>query len=242
VSGRVVLVTGTDTGVGKTHVACALARALRAAGRSVGVRKPAETGCAPAAGASAGDVPAFGMELFPADAAALAEAAGGGEALARVCPHRFAEPLAPAVAAQRAGVGIDVAGLVAEMRARANEVDVLLVEGAGGLLVPLARDTTFADVAVALGAELVLVVGARLGAINHALLTIEAARSRGLAVAGVVVNHFAAGRDLATDTLQATLADLLRGRVATLASVAHGDDGVRRLAALAVALARRTRS
>src|SRR5262252_4630139 len=115
--GKILFVTGTDTGVGKTYVACGLLRALRGAGRTVAARKPAETGCAPGAG----------EVLFPADAAALREAAGGAEPLAAICSVRLAEPLAPAVAAARAGVPIDFERLRAECVARAAEVDVLVV-------------------------------------------------------------------------------------------------------------------
>jgi dethiobiotin synthetase len=229
--GRIVLVTGTDTGVGKTHVGCGLVRALRAGGRSAAVRKPAETGC-PAAAEP--DDALAGGDLHPVDAAALAAAAGGGETLAAICPYRLAEPLAPGVAARRAGIAIDVDRLADEMRRRAAEVDVLLVEGAGGLLVPIDARRSFADLAVAIGASLVVVVAARLGAINHTLLTLEAARARGLPVAGVVVNHVTAQRDLAIDTLAETLAELAGG--APLVRVAHGDAGVDSLARLAAAL------
>jgi len=193
--GRVLLVTGTDTGVGKTYVSCGLLRAARAAGLHVAARKPAETGCAPDERGA----------LVPQDGVALREAAGGGEALDAVCAHRLPEPLAPAVAAQRAGVAIDVPALVAAYRRRAAEVDLLLVEGAGGLLVPLAGRTTFLDLAREIDASLLVVVGARLGAINHALLTLAAAAARGVHVAGWVVNHFACTEDLATRTLAASL-------------------------------------
>ncbi|HZR82111.1 MAG TPA: dethiobiotin synthase [Candidatus Binatia bacterium] len=260
-NGRVLLVTGTDTGVGKTHVACGLVRALRSLGASVAVRKPAETGCAPALAASrartpepaagAGEAllrdgqadvlgsqrePIAGTDLWPADGAALRDAAGGGESLGAVCPYRFAEPLAPAVAARRAGVEIDVRGLVRDARRRSAEVGWLVVEGAGGLLVPLRGAETFADLAGAVGASLVLVVGARLGAINHALLTIEVARARGLAVAGLVVNHFGPTHDLAIDTLGESLREL--AGVPLVATVPFGDDGAGALGAFASALGR----
>ena len=118
-----LLVTGTDTGVGKTWVSTGLLRAWVGAGLRVAARKPAETGCE-----------SVGGRLQPADAAALAAAAGGGETLEAVCPYRFAEPLAPAVAAARAGVRIDLDAVVDACRVRAREVDRLLVEGAGGFL------------------------------------------------------------------------------------------------------------
>lgn len=218
-SGRgVVLVTGTDTGVGKTWVGCGLVRALCAAGRRVAVRKPAETGCVQRDG-----------ELFPADAAALREAAGEAESLAEVCAIRFEEPLAPAVAASRAGVAIDPAAVASEITAAAGRVDVVVVEGAGGLLVPLAGRYAYADLARDVGAKLVVVAAARLGAINHTLLTLEVAAARGLAIAGLVVNHVAAEEDLATRTLATTLRSLTD--CAILAEVRHGEDPALSLAA-----------
>jgi len=212
VSGRILLVTGTDTGVGKTYVSCGVLRAARAAGRTVAARKPAETGCEPGRGGG----------LVAADGAALHEAAGGGEPIDVVCPIRLPEPLAPAFAARRAGVAIDVAEIVAACRRRAGEVDLLLVEGAGGLLVPIADRYTYADLARDLGARLLVVVGARLGAINQALLTLEAAAGRGLDVAGYVVNHMSATRDLATASLAVSLRELTD--VPLLAEIEHGSD------------------
>jgi dethiobiotin synthetase len=216
------LVTGTDTGVGKTHVACAIARALRAEGRVVAVRKPAETGCAERDGV-----------LYPEDASRLRSAAGSSEALEAICPVRLAEPLAPHVAAVRAGVAIDPAALVESCRVARSSADVLLVEGAGGLLVPLAHCYTFADLAADIGARVIVVVGARLGAINHARLTIEAARNRRLAVAGYVVNHYQPTTDLASVTLAETLRELLDSPC--LAEVAFGENPEARLAGLITA-------
>jgi dethiobiotin synthetase len=155
-----------------------------------------------------------------------------------VCAVRLAEPLAPAVAAARAGVTVDVPGLVAAYRRRAAEVDMLLVEGAGGLLVPLAGRTTFLDLARALAARLVVVVAARLGAINHTLLTLRAAEAAGVAVAGYVVNDVAGAvhaRDLAARTLAPTLRELTD--VPCLAEIGYRDDGATALAGVVRALA-----
>lgn len=208
----VLLVTGTDTGVGKTWVSCGVLRAARAAGLRVAARKPAETGCDPD---EHGD-------LVGIDAVALHAAAGADEPLDAVCPVRLPAPLAPSFAARRAGVTIDVRATVAACRNRARDVDLLLVEGAGGLLVPLVERYTFADLAHELGARLLLVVGARLGAINHALLSLEVAAARGLPVAGFVVNHFSTTNDLATGTLASSLRELTD--VPLLAEVGHGAD------------------
>jgi len=160
-------VTGTDTGVGKTAASAALAVAEQAAGRKVAYFKPVQTGLAPGE---------------PGDAAFVA--AAGVAASEGI---RLAEPLAPAVAAERAGTAIDVDALVAQAVALAATVDVLLVEGAGGLLVPLAGELTMADLAARLSAEVVIVTRPSLGTLNHTALTLEAARGRGLPVAGLVV-------------------------------------------------------
>lgn len=211
----ILFVTGTDTGIGKTVVTTALAAALVRAGRRVGVMKPAETGCRP----------------DPEDALALAAAAGDDAPLADVCPYRLPDPLAPALAAERAGVAIDVDAVVRLAHAREASTDVLLVEGAGGLLVPLAPGVHFADLAARLGARVIVVVGSRLGAINHALLTFEALAQRGLPVAGYVVNRLGAADDVAIETNETLLATLTG--VPRLGIVPWlGDEGARLLAAL----------
>lgn len=162
-------VTGTDTGVGKTVASAWLAAAAREAGRSVRYVKPVQTGLAP--GASGGD----------ADFVRAATGVQADELL------RFAEPLAPAVAAERAGTPIDFGGLFSEVRALADACEELIVEGAGGLLVPLAGDQMMADLAAALDAELIVVARPGLGTLNHTALTLEAARRRSLTVGGLVV-------------------------------------------------------
>jgi len=207
----ITLVTGTDTGVGKTWVACGLARALTDDGWIVAVRKPVESGCELVDG-----------EPFPEDAAALRAASGSLEPVEDICAVRLVEALAPGIAAERAGVRIDVDRLVREYRVRAEDLDCLVVEGAGGLLVPLASGISYADFASRLDARLLVVVAARLGAINHTLLTLEAALARGLEVIGIVVNHASPGEDLATRTLVESLRDLTD--VPILAEVPHGAD------------------
>jgi dethiobiotin synthetase len=161
---RGFFVTGTDTGVGKTVVTGGLAVALRAEGRTVGILKPVQSG------ARADD---------PAGDAAL---------LGATCVYAFEAPLAPLVAARLEGAAVELEPVVraAERLAAAN--DVLLVEGAGGLLVPLAEGLLVADVARALALRLVVVARAGLGTVNHVLLTLDAARARGLEVAAVVLN------------------------------------------------------
>jgi dethiobiotin synthetase len=171
-----VFVTGTDTGVGKTLVACALARALRARGLDVGVMKPAETGVGPAG---------------PLDARALRAAAGVADELALVCPVQLALPAAPSVAAAHEGRPMELAAISRAFATLAARHDAMVVEGAGGLLVPLAEGVTMADLAARLGLPVLVVARAALGTINHTQLTLEALRHRGLPLAGVVVSHAA---------------------------------------------------
>jgi dethiobiotin synthetase len=169
-----VFVTGTDTGVGKTLVGCALIRALRARGVDVGAMKAMETGVG---------------EAGPLDAIALREAAGSVDPLDEVCPLRFALPAAPNVAAAAEGreVALDVVTRAFTLLAARHQT--MLVEGAGGLLVPTTDDRTMADLARDLGLPIVVVARASLGTINHTLLTLAEAERRGLELAGVVISH-----------------------------------------------------
>lgn len=172
---------------------------MRRRGRDIGVIKPVETGCEPGADGS----------RVAADAEQLRWAAGRNDPLERVCPWRFQEPLAPSVAARREGVRLDLAAVVAAVDALIVDCELALVEGAGGLLSPLTDSATFADVARACGLRLVVVVGNRLGAINHARLTLDWASARGLDVAGYVVNTLQQRSDLAVQTNVAVLRELL---------------------------------
>lgn len=173
-----IFVTGTDTGVGKTHVGTRLVQALRAQGLRVAVRKPVESGCARGP-----------QGLEPADARALQAAAGGWEPLERICPFRLQAPLSPERAARMEGLELGIEQLAAHCPGAADSPDFLLVEGAGGFYSPLTADGLNADLAQRLGLPVLLVVGDRLGCINHALLTLEAVERRGLHTAAVVVNR-----------------------------------------------------
>jgi dethiobiotin synthetase len=194
---RAILITGTDTGVGKTLVGCGLAAALTAQGKIVGVLKPAETGCAVRDGA-----------LYPEDAARLAAFARASLPLDQVCPYRFAPPVAPSVAAELAGVTIEPQRIAAVFEQVARRHDFTIVEGAGGLLVPLAGRYTFADLARDLRLPLLVVVGSKLGALNHTLLTLRCTQALSLPVTGYILNHPTPVSDLATQTNTHTLAHL----------------------------------
>ena len=175
---RGIFITGTDTGVGKTVVGAALALALRQRGMRVGVMKPVESGCRRRDGG-----------LIPEDALLLRAAAGDEVPLASVNLHALEAPLAPALAAEIEGVAISMEAIVGAYQGLAEAHDVVLVEGAGGLLAPLWKELRMADLAVALGLEALVVARNALGAINHADLTVRAARAASLAVVGVVLNN-----------------------------------------------------
>ena len=175
--GRGLFITGTDTGVGKTWVAAGIARAVREAGHRVGVYKPVATGVAPSR-----------LLECESDARRLWSASGRPAPPERVCPQAFAEPLAPPIAAARAGTQVDAALLRSGAAWWRDRCDLLVVEGVGGLLCPLTDTETVADLAVDLGFPLIVVARLGLGTLNHTLLTVEAAARRGLTVGGVVLN------------------------------------------------------
>jgi dethiobiotin synthetase len=175
---RGIFITGTDTGVGKTFVACGLVLLLREMGIKVGVMKPFESGCVPE---SSG--------LVPSDAIHLARAAASGDSLELICPYRFASPVAPLAAAGREKIAIDISRVLEAFRVISDKHDLTLVEGAGGLLVPLMNGITNADLAKEFGTPLIIVAANRLGAINHTLLTIEVALARGIPLLGYILNQ-----------------------------------------------------
>ena len=210
-----VFVTGTDTGVGKTAVACALVRALESDGLRCAVFKPVESGCDTRDG-----VPT------PADATRLARACRRQPPLDAVCRYRFADAVSPARAAQLAGVKLHVGDLVAACRN--DGANVTVVEGAGGLLSPIASDGVNADLAVALGFAVIVVAADKLGCINHVLLTLEAAAARGLALIAVALNRdVTAVRDAALDNA-GELSTLTPAPIVEIAGRwSNDDDGAR---------------
>ena len=187
--GKGIFITGTDTGVGKTFFACGLAALLSESGYKVGVMKPAETGCDEGEG-----------KLVPQDAVALKEASGCALPLEQICPYQFREPLAPSVAAEREGVRIDIDRLIERYSEISAAHDITIVEGAGGLMVPLLPSYTYADFASVLKLPLIVVAANKLGVINHLLLTLEHASCKGLRVIGYVLNQVESQPSLAAVT------------------------------------------
>jgi len=175
-----LFITGTDTGVGKTYVAGRIAQALCTAGCRVGVYKPVASGCRP-----------LGDELVSDDAVALWNAAGRPGELARVCPQRFAASLAPHLAARAAGEDISAEQLRVGLDYWRERSDVLVVEGAGGLMSPLGDEEYVADLAADFGFPLIVVSDNSLGTISRTLSTLVVAATcgNGLDVAGVMLNE-----------------------------------------------------
>lgn len=173
---RTLFVTGTDTGVGKTHASCALIHALRASKRQVCGYKPIASGCV-----------ATAEGLRNADALALQEAAATCEPYQAINTYSYEAAIAPHLAAARHGPSIEVGALDAAHRALAARYDTIIVEGAGGWLLPIDAGTTLAGWVAAQGWPVVLVVGLRLGCLNHALLTVESIQRR-TALVGWIAN------------------------------------------------------
>ncbi|MCF6094288.1 dethiobiotin synthase [Microaerobacter geothermalis] len=169
-----LFVTGTDTDVGKTFVTSAIAGALRKMGIDVGVFKPMQSGTR--------------REDPNSDAFILKATSEDSSPLEDIAPFTFEEPLAPYVAAKRQGLDISLEEVLQVWRRREKEHEFFLVEGAGGLAVPLGRSYLVSDVAKAIGLPLLIVARPDLGTVNHTLLTIQFAKSMGLEIVGVIVN------------------------------------------------------
>jgi dethiobiotin synthetase len=199
-------ITGTDTGVGKTLIACALLHALDARGlRAIGM-KPVAAGAAQVNG-----------QLVNEDVSALNAASNVVAPLALVNPYCFAPPIAPHIAAKRSGVEIELARLQDAFTELSGLADCVIVEGAGGFRVPLSADYDTAELARRLQLPVVLVVGMRLGCINHALLTAAAIETAGLPLAGWIANHIEPSmlhQDDNVSALEARLPAPLLGRIA----------------------------
>ena len=187
-------ITGTDTGVGKTHMALALIQALRAAGRRVAAMKPIASGC---------QVTNEGLRND--DALQLQAAANVVIPYQQLNPYAFAPSIAPHIAARQNGQAIDIQRIVVGYHEIAAQADIVIVEGVGGWQVPIDERHTTVDLAKALGLPVILVVGLRLGCLNHALLTFDAILHANLPLAGWIANQIAPDT-LALEDIIATLA------------------------------------
>ena len=204
---RGVFIAGTDTGVGKTHTTVRVVRALARCGLRVAAMKPVAAGADPTA-----------RGLRNADALLLAAAANVPADYGRINPYCLPLPVSPHIAARDAGICIETSVIATRFRELAVVSDCVVVEAAGGWLAPISDRESMADVALALGLPVLLVVGLKLGCLNHARLTAEAIEASGLALAGWIANHIDPHYERLAENLE-TLERLL-GR-APLAFVAH---------------------
>jgi dethiobiotin synthetase len=172
-------IIGTDTDVGKTYVASALVKHFVALGLKTVGMKPVASGC------ELNEK----NELMNEDVTALISASNISADLDLINPYRFEPAIAPHIAAQQAEVQIDLDIVQQAYEQLASLADMVIVEGAGGLCVPLNKTQTLAELAMLLNIPMILVVGMRLGCINHALLTVEAIQARGLKLAGWIANE-----------------------------------------------------
>jgi dethiobiotin synthetase len=206
---RSLFVTGTDTGVGKTGVSAGIARALRRRGVDVGVMKPVATGA---------------VRGVSSDAVILKEAAGVGDPLDLINPVCLKPPLAPSVAARVSGKRIDLRRVWSAYRTLVSIHDCMIVEGVGGLLVPILDRTPVAAMAKRMGLPLIVVTRPTLGTINHTALTVHAARSFGLRMLGLVINYHARFRIGAAERLNPSVLER-ECRLPVLAQIPYGLDG-----------------
>ncbi len=187
---RGIFITGTDTGVGKTVVAAGLAAALKAKGIDVGVMKPIQSGCR-----------RHREKLRPTDSLFLIKAAGIKDDLDLITPYRLFHPLAPSVASEIEKVEIDIKKIIDAYDKLSELHDLVIVEGIGGLLVPIKKNYFVFDLIRDLSIPIIIVARAGLGTINHTLLTVEYARSQGIKIIGIIINNTAGKRaGLAEDT------------------------------------------
>ena len=226
---RGLFITGTDTGVGKTWAAGCIIRALLAAGRRAGAYKPV---CSGAEQDEHGqprweDLDALCRALLIIEPGRCREELAGASSISdrpegaspdrrarlveQVCPQRFLAPLAPPVAAALEGRTVDPVRLRRGVDGWRRDAEVLIVEGAGGLLSPIADGETNADLAADLGWPVVVVAENRLGMVNHTLLTLECTRVRGLTVVGIVLNQITADGDHSVETNADLLARFVPG-------------------------------
>ncbi|MBI3356699.1 MAG: dethiobiotin synthase [Nitrospirae bacterium] len=194
---RGVFITGTDTGVGKTLVAAAVALALKKRGHAVGVMKPIETGVSPS-------------RVTQSDAARLRAIAESEDPLGAICPYQFAWPIAPLAAAQAEQRAINPDVIRKVYRLHASRYDWTVVEGVGGVSVPITPSTDVMDLIVRLKLPSVVVSRSGLGGINHALLTIEALRRRRIAIVALVLNQTHLVRSKIARVQERTTVEIIR--------------------------------
>lgn len=208
-----LFITGTDTEVGKTVVSVALTRALVARGLRVAVMKPIASGSDPTP-----------QGLRNSDALTLIAAANVAAPYDVVNPYCFLPPISPHIAAREAGVAIDLTLLRSRLHSLASACDCVIVEGAGGWLAPISDTASMADLATALSLPVLLVVGLRLGCLNHALLTRESLAARGTPFAGWIANAIDPNFARAAENLATLTARLGAPPLASVPFLKRGDE------------------
>ena len=225
-AGKGLFITGTDTGVGKSIVSAVLARLLHGHGLNVGVMKPVTSGCSEKSG-----------RLISDDAELLAWSAGLHGVDADIAPYMLREAIAPSEAASREGTLIDFR-VIGEAFARlADRHDFVIVEGAGGLMVPITGESLIAGLVNYLDLPLLVVARPSLGTVNHTLLTCFAARQFGITLRGVIVNNYPEHPDIAEENAPRLIGTLARTPFVNIFPHMEGDDNREIVAGLAARLA-----
>lgn len=183
-------ITGTDTEIGKSFVATTLALLFKGEGLDVGMMKPVASGCIWVEG-----------RMVSEDVLLFKEVVGIDNDLELVTPYPLQRPLAPSIAAMKEGVEIDFERIGERFNALLKKHSLLIVEGVGGVMTPLGKGRTVADLIGYLGIPTILVVGARLGAINHTLLSLSVLKDKGILIKGIIINHFRPNEGEAEKTL-----------------------------------------
>lgn len=174
-----IFISGTDTGVGKTIVAAGLVLALKQRGMNVGYMKPVESGC-----------PVLDGEVVPQDVRFVREVAGIRDDLDLMCPYRLKAAAAPSIASRLEDVHVDIGYIVDQYFQLSLMHEIVVVEGVGGLMVPLNNNDLVTDLVLQLGLEMLVVARPGLGTINHSLLTVNIAKMMGIPLSGLVINGF----------------------------------------------------
>lgn len=174
-----IFISGTDTGVGKTIVAAGLVLALKQRGLNVGYMKPVESGC-----------PVLDGEVVPQDVRFVREVTGIRDELELMCPYRLKAAAAPSIASRLEDVHVDIGYIVDQYFQLSLMHEIVVVEGVGGLMVPLNNNDLVTDLVLQLGLEMLVVARPGLGTINHSLLTVNIAKMMGIPLSGLVINGF----------------------------------------------------
>ena len=207
-----IFITGTDTGVGKTFVACGLIKAMKDKGLDVCPMKPVESGCRTTKG-----------KLVPSDTNKLIKASGVNEPLDLINPYRLKHPLAPSVAADIEGVKIERRKILSAHNRLSKKYDLTIIEGAGGIMVPVYKKYLFLDLARDLDLPVLIISRPGLGTINHTLLTIDALKNKGLDISGVIINSSENNRKGLSEKTNPEVIEKLGG-ITVLGSVPYSEN------------------